>query len=137
MMIFDERMTTEATSKSSLLPELALYLGRYISICHSILSVRPNIPKITTENILSSPPCQTVNFSNFRVRVLLFVFRFNILSRFSVAGCVVESDHVLSVNRRLPQCEGDLPEHVFFGIRHPLSAESKDELMGANGARSC
>src|SRR5438876_6695483 len=32
--------------------------------------------------------------------------RFNILPRLSVAVCVVESNHVLSVNRRLPQCEG-------------------------------
>ena len=39
---------------------------------------------------------------------------------------MVESNHVLSVNRWLPQCEGNLPEHVFFGIGHPLAAESKD-----------
>jgi hypothetical protein len=50
----------------------------------------------------------------FEGQVLLVDIRFNILPRLSVAECVVESNHVLSVNRRLPQCEGNLPEHIFF-----------------------
>ena len=68
--------------------------------------------------------------TNSEGQALLFDIRFNILSRFSVAGCVVESNHVLSVNRRLPQCGGNLPERIFFGIRYPLAAESKEEPMG-------
>ncbi len=59
----------------------------------------------------------------FEGQALLVNVRLNILSRLKR---MVESNHVLSVNRWLPQCEGNLPEHVFFGIGHPLAAESKD-----------
>ena len=40
----------------------------------------------------------------------------------------------ITSTRRLPQREGDLPEHVFFGIRYPLTAESKyTPLVGCFG----
>src|SRR5947207_8513752 len=67
----------------------------------------------------------------FEGQALLVDVRLNILSRLKR---MVESNHVLSVNRWLPQCEGNLPEHVFFGIGHPLAAESKDPAFVAASA---